>query len=79
MARLVTIDLPLPEITIEEFHRAWIRFELVVKAKEWNDEQQKLVLPTLLRGKLVDYYTEADKGTRGDLEQLKTMLMTKAG
>ena len=73
------LDLPLPEVTIEEFHRAWTHFELVAKAKEWDKARQKLVLPTLLRGKLVDYYTEADEETRGNLERLKTLLMTKAG
>lgn len=73
------LDLPLPEITTDDFHRAWTRFELVAKAKEWNDDRQKLVLPTLLRGKLVDYYTEADEETRGDLGRLKTLLMAKAG
>ena len=52
---------------------------MVAKAKEWDEARQKLVLPTLLRGKLVDYYTEADEETRGNLERLKTLLMTKAG
>ena len=73
------LDLPLPEITVDDFHRAWTRFELVAKAKDWNDARQKLVLPTLLRGKLVDYYTEADEETRDDLGRLKSLLMTKAG
>ena len=71
------LDLPLPEVTIEEFHRAWTRFELVAKAKEWDEARQKLVLPTFLRGKLVDYYTEADEETRCNLVRLKTLLMTK--
>ena len=52
---------------------------MVAKAKEWNEARQKLVLPTLHCGKLVDYYTEADEETCGNLEQLKTLLMTKAG
>ena len=73
------LDLPLPEVTIEEFHRAWTCFELVAKAKEWDKARQKLVLPTLLCGKLVNYYTEANEETRGNLERLKTLLMTKAG
>ena len=73
------LDLPLQEITAEEFHRAWTHFELVVKADEWDEALQKLVLPTLLRGKLVNYYTEADEETRDNLERLKTLLMTKAG
>ena len=50
------MDLPLPEISTEEFHQAWTRFELVANAKEWNADKRKVVLPTLLRGKLVEYY-----------------------
>ena len=46
------LDLPLTEVTVEEFHHAWTRFELVAKAKEWDKARQKLVLPTLLCGKL---------------------------
>ena len=73
------LDLPLPEITGEEFHQAWTRFELVATAKEWNDDRKKLVLPALLRGKLVEYYVEADEDTRGNLANLKSFLMTKVG
>ena len=73
------LDIPLPEITVDNFHRAWTRFQLVASAKEWNANKQKAILPTLLRGRLVDYYTELDEATRGDLERLKTLLMTKAG
>ena len=35
--------------------------------------------PTLLWGKLVDYYMETDEETRDDLGRLKALLMTKAG
>ena len=49
------LDLPFPEITIEEFHQAWTRFELVADAKEWNADRRKLVLPILPRGKLVEF------------------------
>ena len=64
---MTTLDLPLPEITAEDFNHAWTRFELVANAKEWNTDQQKLVLLTLLRGKLVEVYVEANDETRGDL------------
>ena len=67
-------DLPLPEITVEEFSRAWTRFELVSAAKEWNTEKQASIVPTLLRGKLVDYYVELDATTKADLKQLKMAL-----
>jgi len=48
-----SFDLPLPEITVNDFWHSWTRFELVATAKEWNEAKQKLKLPTLLRGKLV--------------------------
>ena len=76
----VQLDLPLPEITMEDFHRAWTRFELVSTAKAWNAGKQKVILPTLLRGKLVDYYGECSEETRHyNLERLKSTLMAKAG
>ena len=76
---MTTLDLPLPEITVEDFNHAWSCFELVAKAKEWNSDRQKLVLPMLLRGKLVEIYVEANDETRGNLPQLKTYLMAKSG
>ena len=50
----VQLDLPLPEITVEDFKRAWTHFELVADAKDWNENEQKVILPTLLCRKLVD-------------------------
>ena len=76
---MAQFDLPLPEITPEEFTRAWTRFELVAAAKQWSTERQAAILSILLRGKLVDHYVELDMTTRTDLKQLKTALMTKAG
>ena len=52
------LGIPLPEITCEDFQAEWIRFELVAAAKEWTPEKQALILPTLLRGKLVECYEE---------------------
>ena len=73
------LDLPLPEVTIEEFSRAWTQFELVASAKEWDAAKQKSVLPTLLRGKLVDYFVELSDETKADLSAVKWALMEKAG
>jgi len=75
----IQLDLPLPEITVEDFQRSWVRFELVAGAKEWDAAKQKLILPTLLRGKLVDIYMNVDEETRGDLKLLKKALMMHAG
>ena len=52
---MAAFDVPLPEIMVEKFLRAWTLFELVSTAKEWSSEKQALILPTLLRGKLVDH------------------------
>ena len=68
-----------PEITVDNFQRAWTRFELVVSAKEWNDRKKKVIVPTLLWGKLVDTYMTIDEDTRGDLQELKKTLMHQAG
>ena len=37
------------------------------------------IVPTLLRGKLIDFYTEFDEATKGDLSSLKLALQEKAG
>ena len=34
------LDVPLPELTVDGFQRAWLRFELVAKAKEWDTAKQ---------------------------------------
>jgi len=51
----------------------------VASAKEWDAAKQKLILPTLLRGKLVDIYMSVDDDTSGDLKLLKKALMMHAG
>ena len=58
---------------------AWTRFELVSTAKEWNTEKPVMILPTLLHGKLVDYYVELDEAIKASMKLLKTALMTRAG
>ena len=75
----VQLDLPLPEITVEDFKRAWTRFELVADAKDWNENKRKVILLTLLRGKLVDIYLTIDEETRGNLQHLNKALMRRAG
>ena len=74
-------SIPLPEIHAVpgDFLRAWTRFELIAKAKEWNEEKQLVVLPTLLRGKLIDYYSELPADVKGNLEELKKALQERAG
>ena len=75
----MAMDLQLPELTIDDFHRAWTRFELVATAKECNEEKRLTIVPTLLRGKLIDYYTEFDDATKTNLATLKKALQEKAG
>ena len=66
---MAQFELPLPGVTAEDFLRAWKRFELVATVKEWNPEKRAKVLPTLLRGKLVDIYIDLDNGTKADLKK----------
>ena len=77
--RMAQMDLSLPEITKEDFLRAWTRFELVAAAKDWNTAKRATMLPTLLRGKLVDIYIKLSEEIRGDLVEVKKAVMSKAG
>ena len=52
---------------------------LVAKAKEWDDSRQVAILPTLLRGRLIDYYTEIPPLTKANLKRLKVVLQKKGG
>ena len=47
--------------------------------KEWNENKLKVILPTLLRGKLVDIYLTIDEETCENLQHLKKALMRQAG
>ena len=61
---MVQIELQLPELTTDNFQRAWTCFELIAVAKEWNAAKQLTIVPTLLQGKLTDFYTEFDEATK---------------
>lgn len=74
-----SLELPLPEITTNDFTRAWSRFELVATAKEWDAAKQLAYLPTLLRGKLIDIYLELDDASKADMKTLKAALSEKSG
>ena len=74
-----SFDIPLPQITSEDFSRAWTHFELVATTKEWNAAKQLVVLPTLLRGKLIDYYLDLSDDEKKDIKSLKAALQEKAG
>ena len=52
---------------MENFWQDCTRFELVAATKDLNENQRKVVLSTLPRGKLVDIYTTLDEETCGDL------------
>ena len=52
---------------------------MVAVAKEWNEAKQLAIVPTLLRGKLIDFYTDFDDATKRDLSRLKQTLQEKAG
>ena len=42
---MAQLDIPLLEISTEDFDRSWTWFELVAGAKEWNDAKQRTVIP----------------------------------
>ena len=54
-------------------------FELVAKAKDWDSAKQLTVLPTLLRGKLVDHCVDFDDETKTDLAKQKAALEKVTG
>lgn len=73
------IELPLPEISTDNFSRAWLRFQLVAKAKAWDEDQQKTILPTLLRGDLLDAYLSLSDEEKDSLDTMKEALAKRAG
>ena len=71
------VNIPLPDITCEDFESSWIRFELVAAAKEWSQEKRALILPTLLRGKLVECYGELEADTKKTVNYVKEELVKR--
>ena len=71
------VNIPLPDIACEDFESSWIRFELVAAAKEWSQEKQALILPMLLRGKLVECYIELEADTKNAVKCVKEELMKR--
>ena len=64
---------------MEDFERAWIRFDLVAAAKKWDNAKQLAIVPALLRGKLVDFFVELSEEECADMQTLKKALSAKAG
>ena len=76
---MAQFDVPLPEITKEDFERAWLRFEYIAAAKRWDEAKQLSVLPTLLRGPLIDFYVSLTAAQKADVKTLRDALAAKAG
>ena len=76
---MAQLELPLPELLVEDFHQGWMHFEFVAVAKEWDAVKQLAVIPTLLRGKLIDYYVELSNKTKSNLGRLKAALQERSG
>ena len=76
---MAQLELPLPEVNVEDFLRAWKRSELVATVKEWNPKKRDKVLPTLLCGKLIDIYISLNNEITADLADVRKALMKKAG
>ena len=75
---MAKFDVTLPEISVETFEHAWLRFELAATAKEWQEDKQLRTLPTLLRGKLVEYFVELSSEEKSSLEGVKAALTKRA-
>uniref|UniRef100_A0A1X7VK23 Uncharacterized protein n=1 Tax=Amphimedon queenslandica TaxID=400682 RepID=A0A1X7VK23_AMPQE len=77
------LDLPMLKLTSavrrEDFEHACTTFELVAAAMEWDEQKQVAIIPTLLRGNLVDAYVELEDEVKGDLKQLMLALMRRVG
>ena len=74
--------LALPEInadSAEEYDRSWKRLELIAVANKWENGKDLVVLPALLRGKLLDAYTSLSDAEEVDLNTLKRSLAERAG
>ena len=69
----------LLEVSVDNFEHAWKRFHLAAVAKQWQEETQVQILPTLLRGNLVDYYMDLGDNEKKLLEEVKQALERKAG
>ena len=74
-----SLELPLPELLTEDFKQGWTRFEFVTAVKGWNEEKQLVVIPTLLRGKLIDDYVELPEATKANLGRLKPAIQDRVG
>ena len=76
---MAQLEITLPEILVDDFERCWTRFELVAKAKEWNEDKQLSVIPALLRGKLLDAYMDIPEERKRTLAALKAALAEHTG
>ena len=61
--------------TVDDFERSWLRFEVVAKAKDWDQAKQFAILPTLLHGKLLDHFVSLSDDDKKDAKKLKTVLI----
>ena len=76
---MAQLEITLPEITANDFKRSWTRFELIAKAKEWDEPKQIAIIPALLRGKLLDAYIDIPDENKATLGALKQSLAERAG
>ena len=72
-------EIHLTEMTVEDLTGHGIRFDLVTAAKMWDYAKQLSAVPTLLRGKLVDYYDKLSEEILANTQVLKTSLFVRAG
>ena len=76
---MVQMELPFPELIVEDFQCGLTCFEFVTTAKDWNVNKQLNIIPTLLIVRLIDYYVELDDTTKDDVKLLKAALQERTG
>ena len=74
-----SLELLLPELLTKDFRQGWTQLEFTANEKKWNAKKQFAVIPTLLRGKLIDNYIELLDVTKANLGYLKAVLQDRAG
>ena len=61
------------------FDRSWKRFEVIAAANKWEGGRDLVILPALLRGKLLDIYMQLPDFDKADLATLTKALADRAG
>lgn len=76
---MAQLELPLPELLVEDFQWGWTDFEFIATMKEWNAAKKMAVVPTLQRDKLIDYYIELPDEIKSNIDLFTGMSRHEGG